>query len=239
MLGNSQLTHLIDQSGFYSSWFETAGPMDLVIYTLASFQLPLNIFIICVLLLYPKSKNANFNSFYFIINLAIIYIVGFIMTITSVFIQQDVWSHQRDYSDFDPVGFATKMKTGCRWQMGLLTFSYSNTVLATIFLSLDWNLFISRPLTYSLFVTKRRIKIMILISWSLPVISGLLTFFTTNLEEVKMCIPTHTSSRWPNFVTAFLVFLTIIAVYLLYVKILLSYWGLKRKLSTIKKANPC
>ena len=56
MLGDSQLSHLVDQSGFYSSWFETAGPMDLVIYTLASFHLPLNIFIICVLFLYPKSK---------------------------------------------------------------------------------------------------------------------------------------------------------------------------------------
>ena len=86
MLGNSQLTHLVDQSGFYSSWFETSGPMDLIIYTLVSFQLPLNIFIICVLLLYSKSKNANFNSFYFIINLATTDIVGFIMTITSVFI---------------------------------------------------------------------------------------------------------------------------------------------------------
>ena len=69
----------------------------------------------------------------------------------------------------------------------------------------------------------------------LPVLGGLLTFFTRNLEEVKMCIPTHTSSRWPNFVTAFLVFLTVITVYLLYVKILVSYWGLKRKLSTIRK----
>ena len=89
MLGNSQLTHLVDQSGFYSSWFETADPMDLVIYTLASFQLPLNIFIICVLLL-NKSNNTNFNSFYFIINLANTDIVGFIMTITSVCIQQNV-----------------------------------------------------------------------------------------------------------------------------------------------------
>jgi hypothetical protein len=106
-----------------------------------------------------------------------------------------------------------------------------------MFLSLDRNLFISRPLTYSLCVTKMRIKIMILISWSLPVVIGLLTFFTTNLDEVKMCIPTHTSSRWPNFVTAVLVFLTINAVYMLYVKILVSYWGLKRKLSTIRKHN--
>ena len=128
MLGNSQLTHLVDQSGFYSSWFETSGPMDLIIYTLVSFQLPLNIFIICVLLL-NKSNNTNFNSFYFIINLATTDIVGFIMTITSVFIQQTVWSHQRDYSDFDLSGFSTRVKTGCCWQISLLTFFYLNTML--------------------------------------------------------------------------------------------------------------
>ena len=75
MLGDSQLSHLVDQSGFYSSWFETSGPMDLIIYTLVSFQLPLNIFIVCVLLLYPKSNNTNFNSLYFITNLAITDIV--------------------------------------------------------------------------------------------------------------------------------------------------------------------
>ena len=237
MLGTSQLGHLVDHSDFYSSWFETDGPMDFTIYVFASCQFLLNIFVMVVLLLYPKSKNAMFNSFYFIINLAATDLVGFVMTITSVIIQQQVWSHQKDYTAFDPETFSRKMKTGCRWQMGLLTFSYLNTVLATMFLTLDRNIFISRPLRYSLFVTKKKIKIMILISWIFPIISGFLTFFTTNLDQVKMCIVTHTSSRWPNFVTAALVFLLIITVFILYIKILLTYWGLKRKLSLIKKNN--
>ena len=78
---------------------------------------------------------------------------------------------------------------------------------------------------------------MILISWIFPVTSGVMTFLTTNVDQVKMCIPTHTSSRWPNIVTAVLVFVTIIVVFILYTMILLSYWGLKRKISLIRKNN--
>eukprot|EP00092_Neocalanus_flemingeri_P014414 GFUD01015549.1.p1 GENE.GFUD01015549.1~~GFUD01015549.1.p1 ORF type:complete len:458 (+),score=72.20 GFUD01015549.1:61-1434(+) len=235
ILGTSQLTYLVDHSDLYSAWFETDGPMDYTIYVLASCQVVLNMFVIVVLLLYPKINESQFNSFYFIINLAATDLIGFVMTITSVFIQQNVWNHQKDYNFFNPEIFVKKMRTGCRWQMGLLTFSYLNTVLATTFLTLDRNIFISKPLRYSLFVTKKKIIAMICISWIFPILSGCVTFFTTNLDEVKMCIVTHTSSKWPNFVTAVLVFLTIITIYILYAKILLRYWGLKRKISLMRK----
>ena len=152
------------------------------------------------------------------------------MNLITLFIQQHVWSHQQDYSSFDPEEYANKLKPGCQWIHGLLTFSYLNTVIATLFLTLDRNIFISRPLRYSLFVTRNKIQILILICWSLPILSGSLSFLTTNLDEVK-CIVTHTSSKWPNFVTGSLIFLTIVVVYILYGKILLTYWGLKRKIS--------
>ena len=237
MLGESYLTYLVDHNRLFSTWFETQGPMDLIIYTLSAIQLPLNIFLIVVLLLYPRNKNVHLNSSFFITNLAFTDIFSFIMTIISVFIQQNIWSHQRNYNEFDPVVFSSSMRSGCRWQIGLFTFSYLNTVLATGFLTLDRYLFIYKPLKYSNTVTNERIKILILISWIFPVFSGLLTFLTTNVDQVKMCIPTHTSSRWPTLVTALLVFMTIVAVFILYILILLSYWGLKRRLSVMIKKN--
>ena len=69
MLGESSLTFLLDRSEIFSSWFETDGPMDFVIYALSSIQVPLNLFMILILVLYPKNSNPNYNSFIFITNL--------------------------------------------------------------------------------------------------------------------------------------------------------------------------
>ena len=157
MLGESSLTFLLDHSDIFSSWFETDGPMDFVIYALSSIQVPLNLFMILILVLYPKNSNPNYNSFIFITNLAVTDIIGLILIISSVFIQQNVWSHQNNYAKFNPIAFEEKMKFGCRIQMGLLTFSYLNTVLATMFLTLDRSIFICRPLKYKLLVTTGRI----------------------------------------------------------------------------------
>ena len=147
MLGHSQMCHLVEHREVYSSWYETYGPMDFTIYILGIFQVILNMFVISVLLFFPKNKNPQFNSFYFIINLAATDIVGFVMNLNTVFIQQHVWSHQKDYSSFDPETYA--------------------------------------------------------------ILSGSLSYITTNLDEVK-CIVTHTSSKWPDFVTGSLILLTIV-----------------------------
>ena len=120
MLGASPLTYLVDHSKLFSSWFETNGVMDLIVYILSALQLPLNVFMVIVLCIYPKKSN-HYNSFFFITNLAITDIVGSIVTICSVIIQQKVWSHQRDFSSFDAASFEGEMKSGCRIQMGLTT----------------------------------------------------------------------------------------------------------------------
>ena len=98
MLGESSLTFLLDHSDIFSSWFETDGPMDFVIYALSSIQVPLNLLMILILVLYPKNSNPNYNSFIFITNLAVTDIIGLILIISSVFIQQNVWSHQNNYA---------------------------------------------------------------------------------------------------------------------------------------------
>ena len=66
---------------------------------------------------------------------------------------------------------------------------------------------------------------------------GLVTYLTTNLDDVRICIVTHTSSRWPNFITALILFISIIAIFALYGNILLSYVRLKRRLSVMKAKN--
>ena len=78
---------------------------------------------------------------------------------------------------------------------------------------------------------------MILLTWIVPFIIGLLTSLTTNLDLVKICIVTHTSSKWPNFATAFLFFTTLVVIYVLYGMIIFKYWGLKRKMSAMRRKN--
>ena len=155
------MIHLVEHREVYSSWFEIYGPMYFTIYILGILQVILNSFVISVLLLYPKDKNPQFNSFYFITNLAATDIVGFVMNLITVFIQQHVWSHQKDYSSFDPETYAKE-----------------------------------------------------LICWSLAILSGSLSYITTNLDEVK-CIVAHTRSKWPNFVKGSLILLTVVVVYIL------------------------
>ena len=152
-LENSSLGYLVEYSDVYSAWFETEGPMEWTAYTLSSFQVVFNLFIIIILIIYAINKNVENNSFYFIVNLATTDLIGFMMLLIALQTQTSYWSHQRDYTAYDPVEYSSKMRAGCRVQLGI-TFSYLNTVFATISLTVDRFLFISKPLTYGIFVTK-------------------------------------------------------------------------------------
>ena len=155
VLGDSPLCHLVEYSHVYSPWFEAEGPMEWTAYVLSSFQVVLNLLIIIILVIYAINKKVENNSFYFIINLATTDLVGFLMLLIALQIQASTWSHQRDYTAYDPDLFSSrKMRAGCRVQIGILHFSYLNTVFATISLTVDRFLFISKPLTYGIFVTK-------------------------------------------------------------------------------------
>ena len=154
VLENSLLGHLVEYSDIYSPWFETEGPMEWSAYVLSSFQVVLNLFIVIILIIYAINKNVENNSFYFIINLATTDLIGFMMLLISLQIQASIWSHQSEYAAYDPDVFSSKMRTGCSIQMGILTFSYLNTIFATISLTVDRFLFISKPLRYGIFVTK-------------------------------------------------------------------------------------
>eukprot|EP00092_Neocalanus_flemingeri_P067171 GFUD01081934.1.p1 GENE.GFUD01081934.1~~GFUD01081934.1.p1 ORF type:complete len:266 (-),score=14.54 GFUD01081934.1:16-813(-) len=76
---------------------------------------------------------------------------------------------------------------------------------------------------------------MIVLTWIVPVLIGLITFSTTNLDLVKICIATHTNSKWSNFATVLLFFTSIVVIYVLYGMIIFKYWGLKRKMSVTRK----
>ena len=70
-----------------------------------------------------------------------------------------------------------------------------------------------------------------------PFFLSLVTFFTTNLDLVKICIVSHTSSKWPNFATMFLIFTALVVIYILYGMIIFKYWRLKRQMSVRRKKN--
>ena len=61
MLGTSQLTHLVDHSDFYSSWFETDGPMDFTIYITISQH-------VCDICASPLSKEKECTVQFFLLH---------------------------------------------------------------------------------------------------------------------------------------------------------------------------
>ena len=132
VLDTSLLIHLVEYSDSYSPWFEAEGPMEWTAYFLSSFQVLFNLIIIIVLTVYGILKKFDNNSFNFIINLAITDVVGFVILLITIQIRATYWSHQRDYTTFDPDLFSSGMRDGCRMNMGLLTFSYLNTIFATV-----------------------------------------------------------------------------------------------------------
>ena len=72
---------------------------------------------------------------------------------------------------------------------------------------------------------------MIFISWFFPILGGCLTSFKALADPDER----EYKNTMVELVTGSVVLISIIAIYLLYIKILLTYWGLKRKLSLMKK----
>ena len=66
---------------------------------------------------------------------------------------------------------------------------------------------------------------MILLTWMIPLVATMLTYFLTSSEPVYMCIPGHADSAWAN-ATAIIFFISILVIYILYGLILSKYWGL-------------
>ena len=153
VLGDSQLGHFVNYSEVYSTLFEKDEWKEIA-YGLSSFQVILNLSIIIILIIYVINKDVENNSFYFIINLATTDIVGFLMFIIVIQIRSSYWSKHGDYTSYDPDVSSSKMSDMCPVNMGLLTFSYLNTISATLLLTVDRFLFISKSLKYGVLVTK-------------------------------------------------------------------------------------
>ena len=146
-LGDSQLGHFVDYSEVYYPWFDK-DYVKWIAYGPSSFQVILNLSIIIILIIYVINKDVENNSFYFIINLATTDIVGFLMFI----IVMQIKDH--DYTLYDPDVSSSKRSDMCPVKQGLLAFSYLNTISATLLLTVDRFLFISKSLKYGVLVTK-------------------------------------------------------------------------------------
>ena len=154
IITSTNLTKLLESFNLgyivqYSSWFDD-GPFEIIVTVLSSLQVLLNLLVIIVLALYVFNMKVKNNSFYFIINLAATDIVGFLLLLAALKIQESTWSNEA----YGPDIFTLKMTKGCQRQMALLSFSYLNTILATVSLTLDRFLFISKSLRYKIIVTK-------------------------------------------------------------------------------------
>ena len=156
MITQKNFTQLLESFHFdylvqYTSWFDD-GPMELTVTILSSLQVLLNMAVIIILMLYGVNKKVN-NSSYFIVNLAATDIVGFLVLIYALQIQESALVNKVS----DPDLFLSEMAEGCHKQMALLSFSYLNTILATVFLTHDRYLFISKPFRYQIIVTKEAV----------------------------------------------------------------------------------
>ena len=156
-------SNFLDDSNFsyftqYAAWSNGAhtrskgetGPMEVVIMIISILQVLLNSIVILVLVLNSITRRIRNKNFFFIVNLAATDIVGFIFMLVCLEIQKDSWS----YKSSPPNLFSAKITLGCQKQMAILTFSYLNSVLATIFLTVDRFLFIYKSLHYESFMNK-------------------------------------------------------------------------------------
>merc|ERR1719318_2179510 len=57
------------------------------------------------------------------------------------------------------------------------------------------------------------------------------------MDIMKMCIITHTSSKWANFTTAIIILITILVIYVMYAIIIVKYMGMKRRFLLMKQKN--
>ena len=116
--------------------------------------------------------------------------------------------------------------------------SYSYSTLATILLTVDRYVTIAYITRYNHIMTKKVVVILIASSLIVPIIMCAVAYFLTGPHTtIFSCSPSHLRSKFSSAAITAMVLVTLAILYILYSRILFSFWKLKRKRSRILRKN--
>jgi hypothetical protein len=227
LLGSSRM--LVESSIFIHIY-------DLSPYLIAIPQCLLNLCVVIILLLsFTYCRQSFHPGLVFLLNLALTDVIHAVIICVLVEL-----FHSEDFTDFPPQQFAIHETAACKIKAGLLCFIYIQSTMSTVFLTLDRYLTIVYLYTYPDIMTKRRAYISISLCWLVPSIIGIassLTIVPPNQETINACSSTHLGSKVVTTVLLGLMICILISIYILYIRILFSFWRLKRKRSIIRNGK--
>ena len=174
----------------------------------------------------------------FLLNLATSDIVGASITL-SYMIFKALDHYRTDLSEV-----AGAMVEHCRWILVVFRYQYQSTILAVICLTLDRFLSIHTFLRYDIIMSWKKVWMMVAISWVIPLINSLFIFFFHSNDkkpgirnENNFCsFPSHLDTKW-WMMTDIVFVLMIICLFVLNVKVLLTYIKLKQRQYKIMNRN--
>ena len=209
---------------------------DLSPYLIAVPQGILNLCVVIILLLsFTYCRQSFHPGLVFLLNLALTDVIHAVIICVLVKL-----FHSEDFTDFPPQQFAIHETAACKIKAGLLCFIYIQSTMSTVFLTLDRYLTIAYLYKYPDIMTKRRAYISISLCWLVPSIIGIassLTIVPENQDTINACSSTHLGSKVVTTVLLGLMISILITIYMLYIRILFSFWRLKRKRSIIRNGK--
>ena len=174
------------------------------------------------------SRMSSRWSCVFILNLAFVDVVGVVpnflmyyINIHSAYYGQEAGKYAIKFDG--PLSTATKV---------LPFFNIWNSILATIFITLERYLHITRSFDYHTFVTTKTVVISILLTWLLPIATVALGWFIRSNEA----IPSVNNGTYIFMGLVLLGVMLLLVFNTLYGRILFKYWKLKRRNSMRRKS---
>ena len=117
-------------------------------------------------------------------------------------------------------------ETGCKLYVLSWRFVYIQSTTATVLLTIDRYIRIARPLNYQNIMTKKTVFVTIALCWMIPHILAIGGYFTSN-----GCSTPHLGmgNKFGTTIVAAVVALVLLGVHSLYIRIIFSFWRLKRE----------
>lgn len=126
----------------------------------------------------------------------------------------------------------------CQLVIGIFNFFYTQATTATVLIAVDRYVTITYWATHTKIMTRKVVLIIIACcSWCLPVIMFIGGYLNTEPIGIALCYSYHIRSKYWIGGVIIIISFTLVIIYILYFKIILSFWKLKRKRSKIMREN--
>jgi len=203
-------------------------------YFIALPQTVLNIGVVSVILLSLILKNEKPTpNILFLLNLSFTDLVQAVLLFIVV-----KYFNFNEYDSGNPDVFAEQATNGCHNKSTIICFLYSQSMLATIIVTLDRYLTISFPFKHKDLMTKRIVLLLVILSWLLPIIfaASIGPVIGASIPNQETINSTHMASSIPKTFLVCLIMVVLCSTYGAYFKIIFAHWSLKRKHSVMRKS---